>query len=140
MEVNVDAALSKNSNKAAMAAVARDDVGNFLGASALLSRSSPEVAEAMAYREGLALATDLSLQKIRIATDCANVVMNIHGPGMGLYGHIIRENFQVVNFIHENRKSNEDAHRLARSSVYDMPGRFVWFLSTPDGGCTSYNL
>ena len=59
MEVNVDAALSKNSNKAAMAAVARDDVGNFLGASALLSRSSPEVAEAMAYREGLALATDL---------------------------------------------------------------------------------
>ena len=30
--------------------------------------SSPETAEAMACREGLALAKDLALQKVRIAT------------------------------------------------------------------------
>ena len=45
--------------------------------------SSPETAEAMAYREGLALAKDLALQNIQIATDCANVVRSIQGPGMG---------------------------------------------------------
>ena len=54
--------------------------------------SSPETAEAMACREGCALASDLGLQKIRIATDCANVVTAIHGPGMGPYGHIFQRN------------------------------------------------
>ena len=82
--MNVDAALSKNSDIAAMAAVARDETGMFLGASALVveGTTSPEVAEAMACREGLALASDLDLQKIRIATDCVNVVKNIYGQGM----------------------------------------------------------
>ena len=84
--MNVDAALSKNSDIAAMAAVARDETGMFLGASALVveGTTSPEVAEAMACREGLALASDLDLQKIRIVTGCVNVVKNIHGQGMGL--------------------------------------------------------
>jgi hypothetical protein len=52
---------SKNSNLAAMAAVARDEAGNFQGASALViaGASSPEVAEAMACWEGLALVVDL---------------------------------------------------------------------------------
>jgi ribonuclease HI len=81
MELNVDAALSKNSIAVALAAAARDGIGNFLGASALVVEgvSSPEVAEAMACREGLALASDLGLPKIRIATECANVVKNIYG-------------------------------------------------------------
>jgi hypothetical protein len=44
-----------------MAAVARDEAGNFQGASALViaGASSPEVAEAMACWEGLALVVDL---------------------------------------------------------------------------------
>ena len=84
LKVNVDAALSKNSDIAAVAAMARDETGMFLGASALVVEgiTSPEVAEAMACREGLALASDLDLQKIRIATDCVNVVKNIYGQGM----------------------------------------------------------
>ena len=81
LKVNVDAALSKNSDTAAVAAVARDETGMFLGASALVVEgiTSPEVAEAMACREGLALASDLDLQKIRIVTECVNVVKSIHG-------------------------------------------------------------
>jgi len=77
--VNVDAALSKNLDIAAMPAVARDETGMFLGASALVVEgiTSPEVAEAMACWEGLALTSDMDLQKIRIATDCVNVVKNI---------------------------------------------------------------
>ena len=44
--MNVDVALSKNSDIAAMAAVARDETGMFLGASALVVEgiTSPEVA------------------------------------------------------------------------------------------------
>jgi len=47
LKVNVDAALSKNSDIAAMAAVARDETGMFLGASALVVEgiTSPEVAK-----------------------------------------------------------------------------------------------
>ena len=145
--MNVDAALSKNSDIAAVATVARDEMGMFLGASALVVEgiTSPEVAKAMACQEGLALASDLDLQKIRIATDCVNVVKNIYGQDMGLYGHIIMEikagaaRFVDAQFVHEGRNSNGDAHRLGRSSIYEAVGRHVWFLAPPDRVCTNYN-
>jgi len=120
--------------------------GNFCGASALVMAgvSSPEVAEVIACREGLALAQDLGAQKIRVASDCANAVRSIQGPGMGEHGHIVKEirremtNFTKVQFIHEGRRSNVDAHNLARSSVYNAVGRFVWLLAPPPGVCTSF--
>jgi hypothetical protein len=34
-----------------------------------------------------------------------------------------------VTFVHEYRTSNTDAHRIARSSLYNGEGRHVWFLS-----------
>jgi hypothetical protein len=51
MKVNVDAALSKNSDIVAMA---RDGAGAFMGASALVMKSisDPETAEVLACREG----------------------------------------------------------------------------------------
>ena len=105
----------------------------------------PEVAEAMACREGLALARDLGLQRFRMASDCANVVSSAQGPGMGLYGHIVREikaglaSFTDALLVHEGRISNGDAHRLAKISIYESLGRHVWFLAPPDGVCTSYS-
>jgi len=59
----VDAALSKNSSRASAAAVARDEARNFLGASVvmMLGITEPEIMEALALREGMALAKDLSL-------------------------------------------------------------------------------
>ena len=146
--MNVDAALSKNSDIAAVAAVARDETGMFLGASALVVEgiTSPEVAEAMACREGLALASDLDLQKIRIATDCVNVVKSIHGQGMGLYSHIFREIkagaawYVDTQFVHEGWNSNGDAHRLVKSSIYEVIGQYVWLLIPPYGVFTNYNF
>src|SRR6185312_11339021 len=66
MKISVDASLSKNSSMVAVAAVARDEAGIFQGASALVVTgvSSPEIAEALAGREGLALARDLGMQRI----------------------------------------------------------------------------
>jgi ribonuclease HI len=128
MKVNVDAALSNNGGTAAVAAVARDADGAFLGASAVASRgvTDPETMEALACREGLALALDLNVRRLRLASDCANVVRAI-------------KLFQSVEFVFERRSSNKDAHNLARGSVSSAVGRHVWFLNPPDGVCNSVN-
>ena len=63
---------------------------------------------------------------------------------MGSYGHIVQEirarsrEFIFVEFVHEGRQSNFDAHVLARSTVYDELCRHVWFASPSNGVCTSY--
>jgi len=104
-----------------------------------------EIAESLACREGLALASDLLIRRFRLASDCANVVKKLTGDGMASYGQIIREvmaggrSFEAVEFVHENRQANNDAHLLARSSIYSQMGRYVWFLAPPDGVCNSYN-
>lgn len=40
-----------------------------------------KVAEALACKEGLALASDMLMTGVRIATDCANMVNSIQGLG-----------------------------------------------------------
>ena len=73
-KINVDAAKSKNSSSASVAAVARDISGLFLGASTVVFTgvSDPETLEILACREGLALASDLLISKARVASDCVN--------------------------------------------------------------------
>ena len=58
-KINVDAAVSKNSKMTSVAAVARDETGLFLGASAVVSQgiTDPETMEVLAFREGLAPCT-----------------------------------------------------------------------------------
>jgi len=41
--------------------------------------------------------------------------------------------FKTVEFVHEHRDSNTDAHRIGRSSIHAEVGRRVWFLNPPDG-------
>ncbi|OEL30005.1 hypothetical protein BAE44_0008976, partial [Dichanthelium oligosanthes] len=139
VKVNIDAATSKNSNTAAATAVACDGAGNFLGALALVLEGlvNAEAIEAIACREGLALACDLVLQNVRVASDCANVIKSIRGSGMGQYGPIVRginarrASFTRVEFVHEGRDSNGDEHRLARSSVWSPAGRRACMVSGP---------
>ena len=64
---------------------------------------------------------------------------SLQGPGMGEYGHIVKEikaalaSFTSAMVVHEGRNLNVDAHRLAKSSIYEAVGRHVWFLSPPEG-------
>jgi ribonuclease HI len=146
MKINVDAALAKNSRIVAAAAVARDMAGRFLGASGVVSegRMEPDTVEAIACKEGLALASDLVLRDFRLACDNVGVIRSIKEGSMGTYGHVVQEirarsnDFSLVDFVHERRQSNTDAHNLARSCVYAELGRHVWLLSPPDGVCTSH--
>ena len=91
----------------------------------------------MACRDGLALMSDLLLWKVRIATNSRNVVKNMQGFGMGSYGHIIREikarmmaSFTSVEFVHESKNSNVDAHRLAKSLIYESIGLYCRCFTT----------
>jgi len=63
---------------------------------------------------------------------------------LGPYGHVVQEikarseSFTSVEFIHEGPMSNGDAHRLTSGSLYEAVGRHVWFISPPEGVCSSY--
>jgi ribonuclease HI len=146
MKINVDASVSKNLKIASVAAITCSTVGNFLGASALVIKgiSDPETLEVMACREGLALASDLGLQRFRLASDCTNAVRSIQGGSLDSYGNVIKEIrdtmklFGQVEVVREGRTSNGDADRLAKSSIYSQLGRYVWFFDPPEGVCTSY--
>jgi hypothetical protein len=87
LKVNIDAALYKNSNVVAMAAVARDEARVFMGASTLVVNGiyDPKTAEVMACREGLALATDLLTWRVCIGTDYAAAVKSLAGSGIDRY-------------------------------------------------------
>jgi hypothetical protein len=131
---------------ASVAVVARDEEGNFLGASTLVLKgcTAAKIAEVVACHEGLALASDLGLQTFRMASDCIKTVRSIHGQGFGTHGPIIQEiksrkdGFTTVEFVHEGRSSNFDAHCIARTYVNFLVGRYVWFVSPSDGVCTYY--
>ena len=99
-KINVDAALAKNATKFTMAVVARGEAGNFLGASALVMEgiTDPEMAEAMACREGMALASDLVLQKFKLASDCLNVVRNLRNRNGSLWTYYSRNQVKCGGF------------------------------------------
>jgi hypothetical protein len=95
----------------------------------------------MACREGLALAADLILTSVRLASDCANSIRSLEGKNMGLYDQIVKEirtgayDFLLVDFVHENRKSNIDARTLARSLISFDTCKHALFLEPPFGIC-----
>jgi hypothetical protein len=91
MKINVDAALAKSSGSVIAAAIARDFTGRFLGASTVVMEGSlePETMEAIACKEGLALASDLLLQDFRLARDNTGVVASIREGSMDSYGHVV---------------------------------------------------
>lgn len=131
VKINVDAATSKNSRKVVATAIASDVAGNFPGASTrvICGLSDAEIVEAIACKEGLALASDIMVQHFKLASDNVNAIRGIKEDGMAAHGHIIREiqaraaYFETSIFVHENRRSNIDAHYIARSAIYSEFGR-----------------
>ena len=100
--------------------------------------SNPEVLEAMAVREGLNLAQDLNLPRIRLASDCLAVIKAIKEENLVRYCHILREiksmaaDMAEATFVHENRMSNKEPHLLARRVLSSPIGRYVWFVNPPE--------
>ncbi|KAK1603090.1 hypothetical protein QYE76_037263 [Lolium multiflorum] len=126
MKINVDAAVRKTSGSGAVAAIARDDEGRYMGASAVVfpGKTDPETLEALACREGTALALDIGARRVTIASDCSNVITSLRQGTMGPYAHVVREiketegDFEDLSFAHERRKTNKEAHTLASAQLY----------------------
>ena len=137
---NVDAAVGRGRGLGAVAAISRDSDGHFLGASAVVFRgiSEPATLKCMAIREALALADDLNVANIQVASDAKVVVQDIQEKNPTEYGAIIHEiiehtlSFQVCNISHEFRSSNIEAHKLAKHALSLPSGRHVW-LGQPHG-------
>jgi ribonuclease HI len=86
VKINVDTTLSKNDQIAPAAAIARDEIGRFMGAFSLVLKgvSKPEVMEVIACREGLSLTLDIQARKVKLACDNQSVVNNIHQGSRGV--------------------------------------------------------
>jgi hypothetical protein len=78
-KINVDAAVSRNKERCVATAFCHDCNDAYLGASAIVVRGITDIAtlEALACREALALAEDLSLQWIYVASICKTMVTEI---------------------------------------------------------------
>lgn len=133
-KVNVDTAISKNSNVSVVVAVARDTNGVFFGASTQVNVGHDQLENNISSclqrtHDVGERSTSPTVQRFRLATDCANAAMSINGLGTESYDLIIREiqarreDLQTIKVVHENRKSNVDAHLLAKSLLFSQNGR-----------------
>ncbi|KAE8783603.1 hypothetical protein D1007_42905 [Hordeum vulgare] len=112
-KMNVDGAVEKSSNTGAVGVICRSAQGVFLGASAVVTPgvTDPEVLEAHACREAIALTEDMMISKVRIASDCLRVVNELKEQAhRGAYCMILNDiqgrmsSFRSCVFIHEYRK------------------------------------
>jgi hypothetical protein len=71
-KINIDAGVARDQKFSVIPAVARSGSSEYLRASAMVISgiADPEVLEALAVREGLCLANDLLIRRVRIASDC----------------------------------------------------------------------
>lgn len=94
--------------------------------------SDPTTLEALAIRKAMALADDLYVQRIHIASDCKVVVDDIKKHTMSSYGAIVQEilehslSFNFCNIVHECRSSGSEAHNLAKHILTLGGGLHVW--------------
>ena len=97
----------------ASAAICRDDKGVYLGASVTVFDGlvDLECLEAHACCEAFALATDLQLRRVKVATDCLATVNHLYGNFMGSSATIIRDiklrmrQVDESEVVHEARES-----------------------------------
>jgi hypothetical protein len=130
------------------AAVARTAAGEYLGSSSVIITgiSDPETLEALAVREGLDLALDLSVPRVKLASDCLSVVKAMKEQNLGRYSHILHDitassvAFAEFGLVHESRVSNNEPHVLARFVLGSPVGRYVWLGNPPVGVCIPHLL
>jgi hypothetical protein len=105
-----------------------------LGASAIVIQGStdPSTLESLACREALALAEDLGIGRVLVASDCQTVVKEIMTGSRCRYGSIIEEIKSRSTLLHEcslifeQRAFNFEAHNLARFATTLGVGRHLW--------------
>lgn len=147
-KINVDGGLSRDGSRGVAAAVCRDSTGLFLGASAIVFDGlvAPAILEAHACNEAISLALDLNLLKIQVASDCLEVITSINKGSSCGYAALLREinhrraSLSELEFKHEGRRHNSEAHSVAKASSTLALGRHVWLGFVPEIFCISINV
>ena len=148
IKINVDGGVSRCGRRGAAAVICRDKAGAFLGASARVFEglTDPPSLEAQACNEALALAQDLKLSHMVIASDCMQVVTDIKGSTLSSYALVIDEikesmnDFVKISFRYECREANFEAHAIAKAASAFPPGRRLWLGILPDIACIALAL
>ena len=101
----------------------------------------PEILEAMASLETLFLAADLGCQRIVVATNCMATITHLKGEYKGPSAVTIQDikqrmqDFTSVDYIHEKREMNLEAHKLSKAAT-TLPFRHpIWLSILPDVIC-----
>ncbi|XP_037410046.1 mitochondrial proton/calcium exchanger protein-like [Triticum dicoccoides] len=135
-KINVDGAVGRHGHCGVAAAVCRDSTGLYLGSSLVVYAGiiDPTLLEAFACREALALAEDLRIQMMHVASDCEEVVKDIKQGSGGYHGAIIQEiiarkNDMISCDVHSGKSASDhttnkgagleslDKHQLLHSLV-----------------------
>lgn len=111
-----------------------------MGASAIVfdGLMDPASLEARACNEALALAKDLHIHRLTIASDCVEVITNIKKGGVDVYALVLSEikhrsrELNDVIFCFESRESNFEAHALVKATVSLPVGSHMWLGFYPD--------
>jgi ribonuclease HI len=124
IKVNVDGSFQSDNHAGSVGAVARDSNGRFVAASTIFlpNVASAYASEALAVREGLALANRLGCHNIQIESDSTEVIQACSGGEVwwGEASAIFADCVDLasligsVTFQHCPREANEVAHVLAR--------------------------
>lgn len=141
VKINVDASFLADNFSGSCGVIARNDQGQFLGATTQLIPhvSTIEEAEMIAIRCGLNLATNLGCTKLVIESDSTSALEAISDPYayMGTAVPIIAEcslmsmEFAHISFYHCSREANSVADALAKHCI-SMRKSEVWETNIPD--------
>nr|XP_023907618.1 uncharacterized protein LOC112019310 [Quercus suber] len=139
-KVNFDAALFDHLGCAGLGVVVRDWRGNVLAALSqkVALPQSVEMAEALAAKRAVQLATEMSFTRVLVEGDCKRVVQALQTLGrcLKMYGHLIADarrlgaTLQTCTFHHTLREGNLLAHSLARRAVLTAD-TVVWVKELP---------
>ena len=92
-KIRVDGAVSRSAKEGTYSAICRDHDGKYLVSSAIKVSGimDPGTLETLACREALALALDLGLPNVLVASDCKVMVNDIKLGTGGMYESIVKE-------------------------------------------------
>ena len=140
MKLNVDAAFDVDLGSGATGAIIRDAAGMFIAccSTTLPSVEDVSTAEALALKNGLALAIEVGCNRILIESDCLEVIEvmesggNSIGAAAAIYENItfLCRNLSHVLFSHCPREANSAAHTLA--SKAEGTQFTMWHEEPPD--------
>ena len=124
--INVDAALFSSSRQMGTGVVIRNHNGVCLLACSELQQevTTPELAEALAFRRAVSLACEEGYDKVLAVSDCLSLVQRLKCSDLdrSLVGVVVQDikqictSFSDFSFRHVNRQCNNSAHVLARSA------------------------